>query len=102
MKIVLLNAPYPPNVVGGAERSGRTCRGQCAACRVYAAPRRALSRLPQVLSAVSRYMIDAHVSRGYFRSAAIRRSVLSAVEPVAAPRRSAAPGAALHFGFLGQ
>lgn len=83
-------------------RTGKPCERQCTDCRVYAAPRRALSRLPRVLSAVSRYMIDAHVSRGYFPRAAVRQSVLSAVEPMSAARSRSAIGGELHFGFLGQ
>lgn len=83
-------------------RTGKPCERQCTDCRVYAAPRRALSRLPRVLSAVSRYMIDAHVSRGYFPRAAVRQSVLSAVEPMSAARPRSAISGELHFGFLGQ
>ncbi|MBV8662730.1 MAG: glycosyltransferase, partial [Hyphomicrobiales bacterium] len=70
-------------------RGGAPCAGQCAECKVYAAPRRQLSRLPRVLSAVSRYMIDAHVRRGYFPRASVRQSVLSAVTPSAVSRSRA-------------
>ena len=82
-------------------RGGAPCAGQCAECKVYAAPRRQLSRLPRVLSAVSRYMIDAHVQRGYFPRATVRQSVLSAVTPSAVSRSRAADGV-VRFGFLGQ
>jgi glycosyltransferase involved in cell wall biosynthesis len=82
-------------------RGGAPCAGQCAECKVYAAPRRQLSRLPRVLSAVSRYMIDAHVRRGYFPRAAVQQSVLSAVTPSTVSRSRTEDGV-VRFGFLGQ
>ncbi|HEX7126918.1 MAG TPA: glycosyltransferase family 4 protein [Thermodesulfobacteriota bacterium] len=84
-------------------RNGRDCETPCLSCRAYAWPRRRLTAQVDVVTGVSRFILDRHLGRGYFTDA--RRAVVyNACRPPARPPDApvgARPGP-LRIGYLGR
>jgi glycosyltransferase involved in cell wall biosynthesis len=86
-------------------RAGRNCRTRCLHCRVLGTPRRLLSRRVDVVTAVSRRLLDRVGGFGIFAGVG-PRIVIPNPNPARrrpAVRRAAPdPGRALRVGFLGR
>lgn len=99
-----LHGYYPtcPNSV--MQKNGRNCRSICASCRLFAAPRRLLSGLPSVVSAVSARTLARHESGGMFRKSRDKVVIYGAnlTKAAPAPRRDIPAGGTIRFGFLGR
>lgn len=86
-------------------RNNCNCVGQCAECRAFRLPHRALSSKVTAVVGVSRFMLERHFSLGYFKDVPIQQVIHNARSPnalgteeVSAP----APHAGLRFGFIGR
>jgi glycosyltransferase involved in cell wall biosynthesis len=81
---------------------GTNCPTPCASCRMYAAPKKAASQLPDVVIGVSRFVLDKHLELGFFRRAhsGVVYNGRGADPP--APRRSRDPKEPLVIGFIGR
>ena len=82
-------------------RPGRgNCAVPCTECRLFAAPRRHLSRIPHAVTSVSHRVLDRIAATGVFPDPSRARIVRgNNPEPVAA---AAAPDGPLRLGFLGR
>lgn len=79
---------------------GRNCERQCPVCRAYRIPSRRLSGLVDVVVGVSRYVLEAHISRGLFPNA--RQKVIHngyTLHRVVAPGRLSEK---VRFGYIGR
>ena len=88
-------------------RPGRgNCTGLCAECRVFAWPRRRLSRLPRAVTCVSRRMFDRLHDAGAFPAAGTERQPVVIIRgnnaADALPAAAARPDGPLKLGFLGR
>ncbi|GAB2606146.1 glycosyltransferase family 4 protein [Ramlibacter solisilvae] len=54
------------------------CVTPCASCRLVRLPHRGLSRLPDAVVGVSRYVIDSHIEDGFFQSVPVRTHIHNA------------------------
>ena len=83
-------------------RDGRNCASPCAQCRLYRWPRRHLSRLVDVATAVSRFTLDRYVGDGCFGHAE-KMPIYNGCDLLS---RTTIPAREeckrLRFGFLGQ
>lgn len=84
-------------------KAGRNCDTQCSVCRAYGAPRIARSDLPDLVTGVSRFILDRHRQYGCFRGVA-ERVIYNAYErPPSTPQDAQREGRKrLQFGFLGR
>ena len=83
--------------------NGHRCATPCASCRLMRLPHRRLSRTPDAVVGVSRFVIDSHVAAGYFRDVPVR-TFLHNVSHLDTRGRAPAPpldGPELVFGFIG-
>lgn len=83
-------------------RNGRNCNEPCAVCRIYSRPRKQLTALVDVVTGISRYVLDVHKQHGCFPGA--DKMVVyntSGVEPKSVPP-SRTPNGVLHFGYIGR
>ncbi|MEW6016254.1 MAG: glycosyltransferase family 4 protein [Candidatus Zixiibacteriota bacterium] len=64
-------------------RKGQNCRRQCLTCRIYSLPKKLLSGKLQGVVGVSQYILDRHLSSGYFEDVSIKRVIRNAVPEVA-------------------
>ncbi|GEA17236.1 glycosyltransferase family 4 protein [Moorella sp. E306M] len=79
---------------------GRNCERQCTVCRAYRTPSRRLSGLVDVVVGVSRYVLEAHVSRGLFPNA--KQKIIHNGYTM---HRAVAPGRLsekVRFGYIGR
>ncbi len=85
-------------------KNGRDCRTQCVECRVYAWPRKRATALVDVVTGVSRFILDRHLRCGYFPVA--RQAVIYNAYKLPAPVWREAPAGAhpgpLRIGYLGR
>jgi glycosyltransferase involved in cell wall biosynthesis len=83
-------------------KHAKSCAQPCFECGLYAAPRRRMSALVDVVTGVSRYIVERHRQAGAF-GAADARVIYNAYErPAAQPRPARSSGAPLRFGYLGR
>lgn len=88
---------------GVAYRHGRSCNQPCPPCRALCAPRRLLSRRVDVLTGVSRRLLDRAAEFGAFAGLRDIRVIHGCNTDPPAPRRAGpAPGQPLRLGFLGR
>ena len=86
-------------------KRGRNCTRQCAGCRVFRLPHRALSNRLSAVVGVSQYILDRHVAEGYFSKVPIRRVIHNARDPRSLGLDNlpaAVPHAGLRFGYIGR
>jgi glycosyltransferase involved in cell wall biosynthesis len=86
-------------------REGRNCRTRCVHCRVLGTPRRRLSRHVDVVTAVSRRLLDRVSGFGIFAGVGPRLVIPNPnpLQPrLPVPRASPDPARALRVGFLGR
>lgn len=86
---------------------GGNCVTPCIECRLFSAPRRALSRLPAVVTAVSHRVFDRLVAAGAFPAAVHDRQPVRIIRGNNTARAvdrapATAPDRALRLGFLGR
>ncbi|TDA70346.1 MAG: glycosyltransferase [Clostridia bacterium] len=83
---------------------GNNCERRCAACRVYAMPRRYLSSQVEAVVGISSFLLGRHLEAGYFPNALVRRVIVNAYEaPKTAGERALVKGARpLRLGYLGR
>ncbi len=103
--VQVLHDYYPICVKATMYRQGRNCKGQCAGCRVFRLPHRALSRKLSAVVGVSRYILERHRALGYFEGVPVQRVIHNARAPQALgvedmPPPEPHPG--LRFGFIGR
>ena len=85
---------------GTMYKAGRNCASQCLECRAFTLSRRAASAAVDVVVGNSGFILDRHVSAGYFPHAD-RRVIFSAYEAASAPARPP-PSARLRLGYIGR
>lgn len=80
---------------------GRNCDGQCIICRIYRTPSRYLSGLVDVVVGVSRYVLEAHISKGLFPNArqVIIHNGYTLNKAVVVPGKL---GEIVRFGYIGR
>lgn len=86
-------------------RQGRNCVNQCADCRVFRQPHRALSRKVAAVVGVSQYVLERHRALGYFEGVPFQRVIHNARAPGAlgfGDGIAAKSHAGLRFGFIGR
>jgi glycosyltransferase involved in cell wall biosynthesis len=83
-------------------KDGENCASPCAACRMYGAPKKAVSRLPDVVIGVSRFVLDKHLEHGFFGGARCGVVYNGRGQDVPAPPRARTAGAPLVIGFIGR
>jgi len=84
-------------------RGGRNCTQQCYSCRLYSWLRRRFSSLPDAVVGVSRFILDRHLSLGFFDDVGSRNVVFNMYEPgeslVFPTKKTSMP---LRIGYLGR
>ena len=80
----------------------QACRTQCAMCRVLSIPRIRATRLVDAVTAPSRAVLDAHLSRGLFSGARMRDVVQYVCPRSAAEPREPPPADRPTLGFIGR
>ncbi len=86
-------------------RDERNCERPCGGCAPFATPRRRASALVDAVIGNSRFILDRHLTFGYFPKAHIREVIHSGQPPsrcVDAPRPARPPGQPPVFGYIGQ
>lgn len=85
-------------------RRGRNCETQCAICRVYSAPRIARSQLPDMVTGVSRFILDRHRRFGCFSGVpqGVIYNAYECPQDAQRARRGTPTEDPLRFGFLGR
>ncbi len=81
-------------------RDGRNCERQCLQCRVLGAPRRTQRDRPDVVTGPSTFIVDRHLSHGWFLD--IDRRVVPNAVSASAPLRRRRTDGPIRFGFLGR
>jgi glycosyltransferase involved in cell wall biosynthesis len=84
-------------------RGGTACRSQCLPCRLFTARRRLASRIPSVVVGISRSILSAHMTHGYFRGA-IPMVIPNGYSPPNGARLKPdkKTGGSLRIGFIGR
>ncbi len=85
-------------------KNGENCTRQCSACRVYTAPRRAMSGIPKAVISLSARLLERVEATGMFASVGKKVIIHGASNLVAAPvsvRAQRQPGR-LTLGYLGR
>ena len=82
-------------------RSGKTCRAQCAECRLYALPRKRPSNQVDTVVGVSRFVLERHEKFGYFVSTPRKRVIPNAYQRQSGNFRLGTPSLPIRFGYLG-
>ncbi len=80
-------------------RRGRECKRQCPECKLLSIPRKVTSRKVDAVTGISRYILDKHLSNGYFKRAGIKETVYNPIEKISTPRRPGFPP--VIFGYAG-
>ena len=86
-------------------KRGRNCIRQCASCRVFRLPHRALSNRLSAVVGVSQFVLDRHVAEGYFSQVPVRRVIHNARDSRSLGLDNvpaAVPHAGLRFGYIGR
>ncbi len=83
-------------------RSGRPCGGRCLECRAFSVVSRPLSDTVDAVVGNSRYILDAHLKAGAFRSVATKAVIYNGYEPPAVREPAPDGDGRLRVGFLGR
>ncbi len=86
-------------------KNGHNCTAQCARCRAFRLPHRKLSQHLQAVVGVSRYILEKHLSLGYFKNVPIQRVIHNARSPKSLNidiAQSPTPHQGTRFGFIGR
>ncbi len=81
---------------------GRNCASQHLSCRAYSAPRKALSRHLNAVTAISRFIMERHVAAGSFSSVPIREVIYNPFPTIPETTAPGRPAKVFTFGFIGQ
>ncbi len=82
-------------------RRGKNCRGQCWDCKLYAAPRQALSNQVDAVIGISRFVLERHLNAGYFATSPLK-AVIHNTYQADAPPVPLRTGSTLRLGYLGR
>ena len=86
-------------------KNGGNCARQCAGCRVFRLPHRALSNRLSAVVGVSRYVLERHLAEGYFAKVPIKQVIHNARDPRALgidEPVAVEPHGGIRFGYIGQ
>ncbi|HUV30386.1 MAG TPA: glycosyltransferase family 4 protein [Acidobacteriota bacterium] len=83
-------------------KHGRICRRQCLDCRLLSVPRRRLSRSVSAAVGVSRFILEKHLSFGYFENARIRTHIYSSMSACGSVEKKPPRPGVIRFGYVGQ
>jgi glycosyltransferase involved in cell wall biosynthesis len=102
--VQVLHDHYTMCMKSSMYRNGRNCERQCPFCRLFRWPSYLLSRRVQAVVGVSRFLLEKHLSLGYFSGVPIRQVIYNAHSPDSLggsllPPQVRHPG--LRFGFIG-
>lgn len=103
--VQVLHDYYPLCPKASMYKKAANCAGQCASCRAFRLPHRALSNKLSAVVGVSQYILDRHVAEGYFSKVPIRRVIHNARDPHSLgldTHSPAAPHAGTRFGYIGR
>lgn len=103
-RLALVNTTHGVNLLCPwyMTRNGTICHTRCLRCRLYARPRMLLSRKVDVLTGVSRFVVEKYCEQGGFANAD-KMVIYNACEiPSTAPVPICDGNRALRFGFLGR
>ncbi len=82
-------------------KHGRNCATPCLSCRTYSWPRKRYTKLVDVVTGHSQFVIDRHLQAGCFRGVPAR-VIYNACPSLAEPRTFEARPGPMRFGFLGR
>ncbi|MDD3761422.1 MAG: glycosyltransferase family 4 protein [Acidithiobacillus sp.] len=103
--VQVLHDYYPICVKATMYKKGRNCAGQCPSCRMFRFPHRKLSRNIFAVVGVSRFILDRHLSLGYFEGVPIQRVIHNARSAESlgiAEAETSIPHEGLRFGYIGR
>lgn len=103
--VQVLHDYYPLCPKASMYKNAANCTGQCASCRAFRLPHRALSNKLSAVVGVSQYILDLHVAEGYFSKVPTRRVIHNARDPHSLgldTHAPAAPHAGTRFGYIGR
>ena len=87
-------------------KHGRNCASQCPSCRLLRLPHRALSRKVGAVVGVSRFILDRHLSFGYFANVPVQTVIHNARDAQALGLDTAdqvpKPHTGIRIGFIGR
>jgi len=66
-------------------KDGVNCATQCSVCKVYATPRKILSKYVDAVVGVSQFILNKHISFGYFKNAKTKINIFN---PVPTPKNT--------------
>jgi glycosyltransferase involved in cell wall biosynthesis len=90
---------------GTVYKNGRNCVRQCAGCRAFRLPHRALSNRLRAVVGVSRYVLERHLAEGYFAQVPIKQVIHNARDPRALgidEPVAVEPHGGIRFGYIGR
>lgn len=61
-------------------KSGRTCSSQCITCKLCSIPKKNATRQVDAVVGISHYILNEHLSKGYFKDARIKTRIFNSVE----------------------
>jgi glycosyltransferase involved in cell wall biosynthesis len=83
-------------------RNGRNCRRQCAQCLPYALPRKWYSSKVDVITGITRFILDRHLEYNYFATVRERKVIFNAYQAQSAATNSGTRSLPIRFGYLGR
>lgn len=103
--VQVLHDYYPICVKSTMYKKEKNCTSQCPSCRMFRLPHRKLSQNLSAVVGVSRFILDRHLSLGYFEDVPIQRVIHNARSAEALGIDEAtAPNSydGLRFGYIGR
>ncbi len=85
-------------------KKGKNCRTQCTSCRLSTLRRRLNSNLVDAVVGNSKFILDRHLSMGYFRNTTKRHVIFGSIKPGSADKPAEQRGSekVLRLGFIGR
>lgn len=81
--------------------NNQNCKNQCIKCKIFSLPRKRLSTSINAVVGISNYVLEKHISLGYFRETEYKTVIGNDVGPVKDNNR-VTDGSNIIFGFIGQ
>ncbi|WP_341527222.1 glycosyltransferase family 4 protein [Nostoc sp. UHCC 0302] len=94
-----------PRSGGMMYRKGKNCHDQCQNCKLFTIPRHELSAIPDAVVGISHFILNRHLTLGYFNKVAVREVIHNAYQaPTILPscKVSSLQGKPLTLGYIGR
>lgn len=80
-------------------KDGANCITQCIDCKIYAMPRKEMSKYVDAVVGVSQFIVDKHIALGYFKNAKIKINIFNPVSTPENTNKTSSPN--IRLGLVG-